>query len=222
MRTRPFVRTALLAVLGAVAAGCLSTEPSGTGRLPVALRLVAAGGTANATLAKRADITISGPGITPPITASFTFDTTGNAAGTLDVPIGFPRIILVSIFDANGILMVQGTDTITVQPGINAPAQLRLIPVTGSQPITVTVGSYSLTVAPGAATVAVGATTQFTAVVKDAAGVTVATPVKWATGNPAIATVDSLTGLVRGVLSGATSITATALGVAAAATVTVP
>jgi hypothetical protein len=81
--------------------------------------------------------------------------------------------------------------------------------------------TYTVVVSPALATVAVGGTQQFTAVVKDAGDDVVADPdVTWTTDDPAVATVDAA-GLASGVAKGEATITAEFEGVQAHAVLTV-
>ena len=179
-------------------------------------------GLANAVAASYVDILITGPGVNPPVTGRFFFDTSGTATASVVVPVGFPRILEIKIYDIANVLLFQGIDTIAVLAGTNPPQVVNVTPVNGNVPIQIIVGSYVVSVSPTSATIAAGATRTFTATVLNPGGAPSAIPALWATSNPAIVTVDNVTGVATGVLSGSTTITATALGVAAAATVTVP
>jgi Glycoside hydrolase family 44/Bacterial Ig-like domain (group 2) len=79
----------------------------------------------------------------------------------------------------------------------------------------------TVTVAPGTASVAAGATTQLTATARDRRGrVITGATITWTSASPAIATV-SATGLVRGVTAGTAVITARNGNISGRATVTV-
>ena len=87
----------------------------------------------------------------------------------------------------------------------------------GSQPAPVA----TVAVSPATATLAPGATTQLTVVLRDAAGNTLTNrSVTWSTANAAVATV-STTGLVTAVAAGSATITATSEGRAGGAAITV-
>src|SRR5207249_4539476 len=92
----------------------------------------------------------------------------------------------------------------------------------GTAAVTVsTVPVASVVVNPATATVVVGATTQLSAVTKDAAGsVLSGRVISWTSSNTAIATV-SAAGLVMGVAAGSATITATSEGKSGTASVTV-
>lgn len=80
----------------------------------------------------------------------------------------------------------------------------------------------SLRVSPDAPTLAVGETRQLAAVFTDAYGnVVTGRTAGWSSSNPAVATVDAQTGLVRAVAVGSAEVTATGVGRSAAARVTV-
>ena len=79
----------------------------------------------------------------------------------------------------------------------------------------------TVTVAPASASVAVGAVQQFTATLRDASGsVLTGRLVTWASGAPAVATVNA-TGLASGLVVGTATITATSEGQSGSATITV-
>ncbi|HEY6809175.1 MAG TPA: Ig-like domain-containing protein [Gemmatimonadales bacterium] len=80
----------------------------------------------------------------------------------------------------------------------------------------------SVDVTPGADTLAtLGRTRQFSAVARDANGNPVTVPLTWRSSNPAVARVDSITGIVTAVANGQTSIRADAGGVSGQAAVVV-
>jgi uncharacterized protein YjdB len=97
---------------------------------------------------------------------------------------------------------------------------------TGTSAVTVVAGTpvpvATVTVTPNPASVAVGATVQLTATLKDAAGITLTgRTVAWTTSNASFATVNSSTGLVSGVAAGSATITATSEGKSGTSAVTV-
>ena len=222
---RPWRRAVqLVAAIGvALTAACGLTDSTAPATATMVLDLSIPGGrTASVVIPDSAVLTVTGPGISAPIKLSVVFDTSGTATATLTVPIGSNRLLQIDMYKG-GLLIFTGTSTFNVGAGTNPPVQLTPVPTTGNVPIIVTIGSFVVSVTPTAATVAVAATKPFAATVRDPQGA-IATGItaKWATSNPAIATIDSLTGLVTAVHSGVTTITATALGTAANATVTVP
>src|SRR5882724_3669479 len=94
----------------------------------------------------------------------------------------------------------------------------------GTAAVTVTAGPLpvaSVTVSPAPASVPVGQAVQLTATTKDANGNTVTgRTVTWASGNTSVGTVNG-SGLVTGVVTGSTNITATSEGQSGTSTVTV-
>ena len=190
---------------------------------PIILNIAIAGGVpAGVVIPDSAVFTVTGLGISPAIRGAFPFNAAGVSQATLTVPVGANRSLKVDLYQA-GSLVFSGTSTFVVTAGTNPTQQITPTPTTGSVPITVTVGSFAVTMNPTAATVIVGNTTLLTATVRDATGALAAgVSAIFATSNPAIATVNPATGLVSAVHSGSTTITATALGSAATATITVP
>jgi uncharacterized protein YjdB len=123
-------------------------------------------------------------------------------------------------FDISGGLIFEGSKTIDVTLGRNAPLSLALISKAGQVPIVVTVGSVSLTIQPTEATIAVDGTVPLAATITAPNGDILPGPVEWATTDPSKVAVNS-TGLVRGIAVGSAQIVATYAGVAATSTITV-
>src|SRR5512144_1187190 len=118
----------------------------------------------------------------------------GVAAGTIKLPPGPARTIHVMAVDDAGNVTHEGSTTVDVQPGQNAPLQIRLAPRSGHVPITVTFGNYGVVLTPPAATIdaAVATTLQLAVTVTDVDGNAIpSAEVGWATTNPAVATVDA-------------------------------
>ena len=163
----------------------------------------------------------------PDIPTALTFNipiSGGVAAGSITVPAGSDRTVALRAYDAGGIRTHNGTVTIDIQPGPNPSVAIILEPLTGDQPIVVTLGSFTITMTPAAATVGVAGTQQLSVSITDWNGATVTPtvtdPVSWATANPGVATVDAA-GLVTGAGAGSTTITATFHGAAGTATIDV-
>lgn len=137
----------------------------------------------------------------------------GTATGSISVPPGLARTITVRAFDAQGTLTHQGSATVDVRPGANVNVTIAMTPQAGHVPITINMGSMVVSIArvgtPPSGGNVVGDTVRLRGTVTYANGTPVAgAQVRWATLNPAIATVDSL-GLVTGRAQGATEIVAT-------------
>ena len=96
---------------------------------------------------------------------------------------------------------------------------------TGTATVTVTAAVTpvaTVTVTLDAAAITAGATTQASAVLRDANGIVLGgRTVAWTSGTPSVATVNAATGVVTGVAPGTSVITATSEGKAGAATITV-
>jgi len=146
----------------------------------------------------------------------------GSATGTITVPAGSNRAITIRGYDAGGVQTHSGTTTVSIQPGTNQALSIMLTPLTGDLPITATLGAYVVTVAPSTATLHLGGTNtaQLGATILDTQNHPVVGVVAWATQNPGVATVDG-TGLVTGIGTGSTTISAVYQGVTGTATITV-
>ena len=163
----------------------------------------------------------------PDIPTALTFNIPiagGVASGTITVPAGSDRTVALRAYDDGGIRTHTGGVTIDIQPGANPNVSITLEPLTGDQPIVVTLGSFTITVTPPSATVDVAGTVQLSVSITDWNGApvtpTVTDPVSWATPNPGVATVTAA-GLVTGAGAGSTKITATFHGAAGTATIDV-
>ena len=144
----------------------------------------------------------------------------GVASGTITVPAGSDRTVTLRAYNAGGILTHNGSAELDIQPGTNAAVAITLTPLTGDQPIVVTLGSFTITVSPSSPTVGIGGTVQLGASITDWNGNPTTGTVSWATQNPGIATVDAA-GLVTGAGVGSTKIAATFHGATGTATVSV-
>jgi hypothetical protein len=158
-----------------------------------------------------------------PTTPAFNIPIANNvASGTITLRAGSGRTITMHAYDAGGVETHRGSVTIDVHPGANAMVSLVLMPLTGEVPIEVTLGSFTVTVAPTTVgTLTVGDTITLTASILDANGHPVTGQVVWATLAPTIVTVVSTgqqTGRVTAVGSGETGLVAAYGGVAAQTT----
>ncbi len=145
----------------------------------------------------------------------------GVASGTIKMPPGSARTITVTAMDSEGSITHEGSVTLDVGPGQNAPVQVKLGPKSGQVPITVTFGAYGVVISPPLDTIGVGDTLRMAASVTDADGNPVPTAVvAWATSNPSVVTVSD-SGVVTGLALGTATIVATYEGVAGMSTVTI-
>lgn len=198
-------------ILAACGDGLIDTDP-GHGTLMVRADVSA---TAVATLV--AEVTA------PDIPTALLFNipiADGVASAAITIPAGSSRIVTMRAYDAGGILTHSGSIVINVQPGTNASVAITLTPLTGEQAIVVTMGSFTITVTPAAATVPIGGTMQLRVSITDWNGTPTTGTVRWATQDPGIATVDS-SGLVTGAGVGSTKIAATFHGATGTATISV-
>ncbi len=163
----------------------------------------------------------------PDIAAALVFDipiTNGVATGVLTVPAGSARTIAMSAYDAGGVETHSGSATVNIQPATNPTLSIVLTPLAGSVPVTVTLGSITVTVAPALTGLTAGDTATLTATILDSVGGPIADSVTWATLSPSHATVVSTgprTGRVTARSPGQTVVVAMYAGVAGPASIIV-
>jgi len=163
-------------------------------------------------------VEVTAPDIATPLVFNIQVSN-GVATDTIVVPSGSQRTIAMRAFDGSGVETHSGSTTLTIGPGTNATVTITLQPLTGDLPITVTLGSRTVTVTPTAAALATGDTVRLAAAITDWNGSPVSGTIRWATDDPGIATVESA-GLVTAVHAGSTTVTATFSGAAGGATIT--
>jgi hypothetical protein len=144
----------------------------------------------------------------------------GVASGTITVPAGSNRTVALRAYDAGGIQTHAGGVTLNIQPGVNPTVAIMLQPLTGDQPLVLTLGSFTVTVTPPSPSVVVSGTVQLVVTITDWNGTPTSGTVSWATKNPGIATVD-VAGLVTGAGVGNTKVAATFHGATGTATIDV-
>jgi len=127
---------------------------------------------------------------------------------------------VVSVVDGLVTSVANGTAMITASSGSASAEAEAMVLLLADVPIVIVVGEKGISAEAAADTVAVGGTTQMSASVTDEEGNPLSVTVRWATSNPAIATVDE-TGLVTGVYAGSAEIVATYAGVSGVRTITV-
>jgi Big-like domain-containing protein len=193
-------------------------------------------GGAEAALALRADVSgtlaavvvvqVTAPDITTPLVFDIPI-AGGVAAGTITVPAGSSRTITLRAYDAGGVLTHRGSATVNIQEGTNPTLSIVLTPLTGTLPITATLGAFVVTVTPALDSLGLAgnrlghaATAQLTATIKDAQGNPASGAPAWATLNPGVAIVDGF-GLVTASGTGSTTISAVFQGVTGTATIIV-
>jgi hypothetical protein len=138
-------------------------------------------------------IQVSGPGIDSTLVFNIAVDSTGHGSGSARIPAGSNRHIVGLAFDSTGVNTNRGDTTLTLVEGNNPPVALTLAPLTGNQPIVISIGTSRIQVQPGDTTIHVADTVAFVATVRDTNGVIVpGAAVVWASTNPAAVTVDSV------------------------------
>jgi len=153
-----------------------------------------------ATLAVRADVSgtpvatvvvqVSAPDI--PVALVFNIAVAGGiATGSITLPAGSRRTILMQAFDAGGVETHAGSVTIDIQPSANPSVTIVLVPLAGDVPISVTLGSVSVTVTPALDTLLIGDTVTLTAALRDANGNPIPGQVGWGSLLPGVALVVS-------------------------------
>jgi hypothetical protein len=177
-------------------------------------------------------VTVTGPGISVPLVFNLTIDAEGVASGSIAIPSGANRKIELDAFDVTGTKTHHGERVIDeVRPGDNPGISIVLLPLAGNQPVTASLGTFTVTVTPDPATVTIGVANAvtFTAVVRDKDNAIVplaAGDLKWATTNPAVFSAvshptDADKGVVTGVRAGSGQVAATYNGFAGLVAVTV-
>src|ERR1051325_234043 len=216
MTSRMF-RVLAAAAVAAFVAACEGEPTPPPTSPPAQLHLTAVVGAATIT---NIVVTVSAADISPSLVYNFPV-ANGVATGTLTVPTGSDRQFRISAFDAAGVETHRADTTITVQSGSNPPLAVTLTPLTGSQPIVVTISGLRIEVQPTDTSMAVGTSAQFRARVLNEQGTDITGQVAfvWASTNPSIASVDSQ-GVVTAHLVGTVSVVAVARGGAGVGTLT--
>ncbi len=200
-----------------VAALAFCADPGGVGPLPDASIAI----TADVSATSVATIVVQVTATDIPTALVFNIPiVNGVASGTITVPAGSNRTIIIRGYDAGGVQTHSGSVTLNVQPNANPPVSLVLTPLTGDVPITAALGQFVVTVTPSSANLSIAGTAQLAATIKDTQGNSLTGVVAWATLNPGVATVDA-SGLVTATGAGSTTISAVFHGVTGIATVTV-
>ena len=212
----------LLTTLSLAALAC--SAPTDTRPTPEMARLALSANVSSTSIASLV-VKVSASDINPTLVFNLAV-TNGTIGEGITIPAGSNRKLQVEGYDAAGVKTHAGETTIAaVKAGDNPPVAVTLAPIPGQQAVTLTFGNYSVVVTPGSGTITVpgGATPTVTlvATVNDANGNPVTgAAVKWATANPAIASV-SAAGVVAGVSAGTVKVVATYQGVGGEASITV-
>jgi len=185
------------------------------------------------TLFLRADLTgtqvatvvvqVTAPDIATPVVFNIPI-ANGVAAGSITVLAGSQRTISLRAYDAGGVETHSGSVTLNIHAGTNTAISIVLVPHAGDVPITVTLGSFKVSVAPSPVFLPPGDVTTLAATVVDGDGNPVAAEVAWASLSSSVATVISTgpqTGRVTAAGVGQTTVVAVYGGAGGAAPITV-
>lgn len=164
-------------------------------------------------------VTVSAADIPVPLVFNVSVSN-GTASGTLHVPPGTARTIVVEAFDQAGDVTHDGTTTVDVARGQNPPVSILLRSRAGQVPIIITIADVTIAVAPDAATLTAGQTLQLSATILGPNNESLEGTITWATTNPAFVKVDQQ-GLVTAVAEGEALVVATSEGVAGVSHITV-
>lgn len=178
---RPFV---LLAA--AVLAGCgepAAPRSGATGRIAIHADFSVA--STVATLVVR----VSAPDMPYPL-AYNVWVADGAANASLQIPAGSDRSIVLSAYDRSGVETHRGELLLTIREGVNATVNVTLTPLSGTQPITVSMGSVIVIISPDTASVMLGSSWQYNATVLDEFAQAMNVHPAWLTLDPTIVTVD--------------------------------
>ncbi len=212
---------AALVVVAAIALGsCLGREPVAPKALDVHLLVRA---NLSGTQVAMVVVEVTAADIPTPLVFNIPV-ANGVASGTITLPAGSNRAIALRAYDAGGVETHSGSTTVNIQPGANATISITLIPETGSVPVTVTLGTFSVSVQPTTFSMRPGDTETITATILDGNGNPVIDQVVWASTAPTVASVVSTaqrTGRITGVGSGQATVIASYGGGGGTAVVTV-
>jgi hypothetical protein len=227
MHYRPSSRRSAASFTAALAAllylGCTSERP--TGPQPVELAEIHVSANVAATAIATLVVRVSAADIQPPLVFNLTLED-GIASGTLRIPAGSARTITVVAFDDAGLETHRGERTLDIHPGTGNPTvAITLIPIAGSVPLDVWLGTLAVTISEVPSSLRVGESVTLSA------SVTMTTPdgpipvpsavVNWATVTPATLAVDPEDGVVTGVAPGSATVAATYGGVGALADIAI-
>jgi uncharacterized protein YjdB len=151
-------------------------------------------------------------------TATYSDGSTGSVTATASWTSSTASVATIS---ASGLATAVASGATTITASLNGVSGTAMLTVTSAAPPPPTLSS--VTVTPATATVAVGATQQFTATAtySDGSTANVTSTATWSSSATTVATV-SAAGVATGVASGSTTITASLNGVNGTATLTVP
>ena len=186
--------------------------PKGSGRLSVSAQF-------ELNTATNLVIEVSAPDIPVPLVFNLPI-VNGTATGSVTIPAGGNRLIVVRAFDGRTETH-RGTRTVTIVEGVNASLAIPLLPLAGTVPVTVTFGVAIVTVTPLTWTLQVDQTVSFSATLMDATGALQSNAViRWASTDTRLLTIDSA-GVATARDTGTVMVVAVANGAAGRAIITV-
>ncbi len=208
-----------LFVVTAFAVGCRDGMPTGPNPIPPGSGRLSVVAQFELNTATNLVIEVSAPDIPQPLV--FNLDiVNGTASGSVTIPAGANRLIVVRAFDGRTETH-RGSRTVTIVEGVNAPLSMQLLPLAGTVPVTVSFGVAVVSVTPLTWSLPVDSTVAFAATVMDATGAMQATPiVRWASTDTRKLTIDS-TGRATARDTGTVMVVAVSGGAAGRGTVTV-
>jgi len=221
---RPARAVARWRVAGALATllalgSCIPSDPTGPPARVALLVRADVSGTPAASLVAQ----VTAPDIAPPLV--FTISVAGGVAqGSIVVPVGPVRTVTIRAYDPAGVETHAGSVTVAIQPGSNPTISVALVPLIGTEAITVTLGSFAIDVRPAFDSLAVADTASLTATILGGDGHPVAGQVVWGSAAPGVVTVVSTgaqTARVTAMRPGRTTVVATFGGAGGATTLTV-
>jgi len=218
---QPFLRrlTAVFLVAIGFAIGCRDGGltgpdgiPDGNGRLSVVATFAL-------NTATNLVIEVSAPDIPEALVFNLPI-VNGTATGSVTIPAGGNRLIVVRAFDGRTETH-RGSQNVTIVEGVNAALSITLLPLAGTVPVTVSFGVAVVSVTPLVWANEVDDTVRFAATVMDGTGAMVVNPIiRWASTDTRRLTIDSL-GLATSRDTGEVMVVAVAGGAAGRATITV-
>lgn len=207
---------ALAACIAAAMTACADLQDPTVEAPPASLPFVAAFDAAISV--SSVVVTVTGARIDPPLVFNFPV-INDTARGTVTLPIGTNRTLTAQAFDSAGLEVLRGQRTFDVSAGTNAAVVVVMAPMTGSVAVTAVIGNVTLSLTAAASTVRAGGTVALTAEVRDETNAVVSVPVRYAVSRPPAARVRS-DGVLMALDTGSVTVTATAFGRAASATLT--
>lgn len=219
---KPIVLRRLLAALSVVAVfaiGCRDGLPTGPNPIPAGSGRLSVVAQFELNTATNLVIEVTAADIPQALVFNLEI-VNGTATGSVTIPAGANRLIVVRAFDGRTETH-RGSRTVTIVEGVNAPLTMQLLPLAGTVPVTVSFGVAVVSVTPLNWTLAVDDTVAFAATVMDATGAMQASPVlRWASTDTRKMIVDSLgRGVARD--TGVVTIVAVSGGAAGRSTVTI-